>query len=91
MQLLEELRALLVRAQRAENACVQKLNALLASNPTDRVAYQQLTERCLATRQRSVAAYDAWSRAARRFADSASDGTMALPIEDVSNETLPTS
>ena len=69
MQQLNELRAQLVRAQRAENACVRKLNALLLATPTDRGAYVNLLARCHAARERSVAAYDAWARAVERFGE----------------------
>jgi GrpB-like predicted nucleotidyltransferase (UPF0157 family) len=67
MQQLEDLRTRLVRAQRAENTCVRKLNAMLMTSPSDRTAYDKLAEECHAARQRSTAAYKAWSDAVGRY------------------------
>jgi hypothetical protein len=66
MQQLEELRTLLVRAQRAENACVRKLNAHLIANGSDRITYERLVAQCRSARERSLAAYEEWTKAVAR-------------------------
>ena len=74
IQQLEALRAQLVRAQRLENACVRKLNSLLVAGLSDRAAYRHLVDRCAAARQRSIAAYEAWSAAVARLGEAAPYG-----------------
>jgi hypothetical protein len=59
---LDELRVRLARAQRAESACVRKLNALLAAGPHSRAEYERLLRQCRAARETAQAAYLAWSR-----------------------------
>jgi hypothetical protein len=85
VQQLEELRATLVRAQRAENACVRKLNAVLVASPTDRTTFPQLAARCHAARVRSVAAYEAWSAAVERFGAQGAATSVGRDVDAPSN------
>jgi hypothetical protein len=64
---LEAIRARLVRSQRDEATAIRKLNELSMKRQADKAAFDKLLADAKATRDRALAAYEAWSRAVESY------------------------
>jgi len=68
---LEEVRARLVDAQRAEELAIRRLNELNLKAGADKELFRKRLAQAHATRERAVAAYEAWKEAVERFREQA--------------------
>jgi hypothetical protein len=74
--------------QRAENAAIRRLGALTASRSVDKAMFKALLADVHAARDRTIAAYDAWTRGVGRFADSSNSNAGAIVEQSEGREIL---
>jgi hypothetical protein len=74
---LEEIRARLVDAQRAEERAIRKLNELNLEARANKELFRKRLAQAHATRERAVAAYVAWKEAVQRYREQAAARTRS--------------
>jgi len=79
---LHELRANLVRAQRAENEAIRNLGEFTAAAKADRARFKVLLNALHAAREKSVAAYDKWAEAVSVYQTGTVSDAQSARTED---------